>query len=121
MTTQEVANRLVELCRQGKGDQAQQELYAPNIVSNEPQGTPNAKVEGLEAVQAKGQQWYSMLEEFHGSEVSDPLVAGDHFTITMKNDVTFKQGGRIKIEEVCVYQVKDGKVVWEQFHYNVPG
>ena len=32
MTTQDVANRLVALCRVGKNDQAVKELYAPDIV-----------------------------------------------------------------------------------------
>ena len=33
MTTQEVANRLVELCRTGQILQAQEELYGETIVS----------------------------------------------------------------------------------------
>lgn len=41
MTTQEIANRLVELCKIGQNDAAMQELYAADIVSIEPAGTPN--------------------------------------------------------------------------------
>ena len=36
MTTQEVANRLVELCRIGQIDQAQAELFADDATSIEP-------------------------------------------------------------------------------------
>lgn len=55
MTTQEVANRLVELCREGKHEQAIKELYAPDIVSVEAEGTPNRIVKGLEAIAEKVQ------------------------------------------------------------------
>ena len=46
MNTQEVANRLVELCRQGKNEDAINELYADNIISREPAGTPMEHTEG---------------------------------------------------------------------------
>ncbi|MFM9653791.1 SnoaL-like domain-containing protein [Streptomyces galilaeus] len=32
-------------------------------------------------------------------------------------DATFKDRGRMTIEEVCVYQVADGKITLEQFFY----
>jgi len=35
----------------------------------------------------------------------------------MGMDVTMKGMGRVKMEEVCVYKVKDGKVVSEQFFF----
>jgi len=37
MTTQEVANRLIELCRKGQILEAQQELFADNVTSTEPE------------------------------------------------------------------------------------
>ena len=117
MTTQEVADRLVGLCRQGQFSQAIQELYSQNIVSLEPEGDPAPRLEGLEAVIAKGQKFYEGVEEFHGNEVSDPVVAENFFSCTMKMDVTFKGMPRMTIEEVCVYEVNDGKIVKEQFFF----
>jgi len=73
----------------------------------------------MEAIKAKGQQWEAMVEEVHGGEISDPIVAGNYFSISMKNDITFKGMGRQKIEEVCVYEVQNGKVVTEQFFYPI--
>jgi limonene-1,2-epoxide hydrolase len=35
--------------------------------------------------------------------------------MTLAMDVTMKGQGRMKIEEVCVYEVKDDKIVSEQF------
>ncbi len=120
MNTQQVANRLVELCRQGENMQALKELYADNIVSTEMSGVPNAVVSGKEAVTKKSQEWYATVEEFHGNEISNPVVAGNHFTCSMKLDCTFKGQGRTKIEEVCVYEVDNGKITQEQFFYAMP-
>ena len=121
MTVQEIANQLVTLCNQGKFDKAVQELYSPNIVSIEPPGAGfTERIEGLEAYHEKGKQWNSMLEAFHGSEMSEPVVAGQFFTLKMAMDVTYKGGKREKSEEICLYQVKDGKIVQEQFFYDMP-
>ncbi|WP_274474617.1 nuclear transport factor 2 family protein [Mangrovimonas aestuarii] len=119
MNTQEVANRLVSLCREGKNMQALEELYSDNIVSKEMSWMPGEVVaEGKEAVTKKSQEWYQNVEEYHGGTVSDPLVAGNHFSCTMDMDVTFKDRGRQQMQEVCVYEVKDGKIVNEQFFYS---
>ena len=118
MTTAEVANQLVELCRQGKIDEVQETLFADNaqsIEANEMMGPK--EVTGLEAIKAKSIAFQSGVEEFHGAIISDPIVAGNSFAITWAMDATFKGRGRMTIEEVCVYQVKDGKVTLEQFFY----
>jgi len=120
MTTKDVANRLVELCRTGRWDLAQAELYHPECESIEPKGAPMEYIKGMEAIKQKGEHWGSMVEEMHGAEVSDPIVAGDFFTISMVMDVTYKGAPRKKDPELCVYEVKDGKVIKEQFFYPSP-
>jgi hypothetical protein len=40
MTTTEIAERLVALCRENKYEQAQTELYSDDAVSIEPEGSP---------------------------------------------------------------------------------
>lgn len=121
MTTQEVANKLVEYCRTGKTDNAYKELYSQNTVSIEMDGAPGftPRVEGMEAIMAKGEKWNSMVEEFYGMEVSDPIVAGDHFTCKMVMDIKMKGRERAKDEELALYKVKDGKIVHEQFFYAI--
>jgi hypothetical protein len=48
--------------------------------------------------------------------VSQPLIAGNAFTLTLDMDVTMKGKGRMHMEELCVYEVnKDGKIASEQF------
>lgn len=117
MNTEQVASRLVELCRIGENMQAVNELYADAVVSKEMPGAPNELCSGKDAVTKKSQDWYASVEEFHGGQISDPIVAGDHFTVKMEMDCTFKGQGRMQIEEVCVYQVNNGQIIEEQFFY----
>lgn len=117
MSMQQVASRLAELCRKGQFEAAQRELFADDAVSIEPQGTPEfpRETKGLGAIIEKGHKWEKMVEQVHGCEASTPLVAGSSIAMTLAMDVTMKGRGRTKIEEVCVYQVKDGKISSEQF------
>lgn len=119
MTTQEVANRLVQLCREGKYQECINELYSPEIVSIEPEGGPwDTRVQGFDALAQKGKEWEAMVETFHSGEISDPIVAENFFSITMKSKVTMKgMDHPINMDEVCVYEVNNGKVVKEQFFY----
>jgi hypothetical protein len=117
MTTEQVAHRLVELWRQGKMFEAQQELYSTDVVSIEPEGTPMPLTKGLEAVTAKGKQFAAAIIERHGGACGDPIVAGIFFSLTGFIDATFKDRGRMQINEICVYGVKDGKILSEQFFY----
>src|SRR6202165_2360597 len=121
MTTQEVADKLVKMCSHGQFAEATEALYSPDVVSMEagapPEGSREAK--GLAAVKAKG-EWWAANHEVHSVAVEGPLVAGSHFAVTFKLDVTFKpQSKRFTMDEVAVYKVVDGKIVYEEFFYNM--
>jgi hypothetical protein len=117
MTTKEIAERLVALCRQGNFETAQKELYAEDAINIEPYGTPAFAKEtrGLKAILEKGQKFAAMIEQVHGLVVSEPLVAGSSFACAMQLDLTIKGHGRMTLDELCIYEVKDGKIVSEQF------
>lgn len=121
MTTQEVADQLVKLCREGKFSEAVASLYAEDIVSMEAGAPPGQSREskGLAAVKAKG-EWWQANHEVHAAIIEGPLVAGSHFAVIFKFDVTMKaQNKRMKMEEVAVYKVHQGKVVYEEFFYDM--
>lgn len=117
MTTSEIADRLAALCRKGDFETAQNELFAENAVSIEPEASPAfaKEIKGLQAIKEKGKKWNEMVKETHEISVSDPLIAANSFTFTMRMNVTMKEGGQMDITELCVYLVKDGKIVAEQF------
>ena len=117
MTTKEVADRLVELCKKGDFETAQSELFAEDVVSIEPYSTPefDKETKGKKAIKEKGEKWNTMVAEVHNMDVSDALVATNSFACTMRMHVTMKEKGKMDMTELCVYEVKDGKIVSEQF------
>jgi hypothetical protein len=118
MATQEIADRLVTLCRKGEFEAAQKELFAPDAVSIEPEATPDfaKETKGLKAIIEKGHKITSMVEEIHSMALSEPLVAGSAFACTLQMDATMKGRGRVNMSEICVYETEDGKIVSERFH-----
>jgi hypothetical protein len=120
MTTQDIANRLYELCKGGQYEQAQEELYADDAVSIEPVGSPGPQsVKGREEIIKKGEQFRDSIEELHGGDVTAPIVVGNHIALGITLEATFKGMGRNTMEEIAVYEVKDGKIVKEQFFYSM--
>ncbi|UAY53463.1 SnoaL-like domain-containing protein [Ferruginibacter albus] len=117
MTTKEIANRLVVLCKSGDFDKPQKELFAQDAVSIEPHATPafEKETKGLKAIEEKGKKWHDMVKELHSIDVSDPVVAGNSFACSMHMDVTMQNGERMDMNELCVYKVKDGKIIEEEF------
>ena len=118
MTTKEVAERLSQLFKENKWKEAQDELFSEDAESIEPpyaQGLQTVK--GLDAIRKKADDFNNMVEEVHGGWVGEPIVGGNFISVAMGMDCTMKGMGRMNMEEICVYQVKDGKIVKEQFFY----
>ena len=117
MTTQEIANRLVELCRKGDFEKAQNDLLADDAISIEQEASPafEKETKGKAAIKEKGKKWNSMVEEMKGITLSDPIVAGNSFALTMHMNVVMKERGPMDMTELCVYKVKDDKIVSEEF------
>jgi hypothetical protein len=122
----QVARKLVELCKAGKNLDAVNMLYAPNVVSIEPQGdeTMPARMEGLDAVRKKN-QWWLDNHTIHSHEVLGPWPHGDRFIVLFRYDVTGTggkmKGMRMKLEETGLYTVTNGKITKEEFFYAMPG
>jgi ketosteroid isomerase-like protein len=118
MTTQEVATRFNELAQTGQWNLIHDELYGENAVSIEPAHAQGLQsVEGIAAIRKKGEEFQGMVEEMHGGYTGVPTVAGTHFSVAMGMDVTMKGMGRMQMDEIAVYEVKDGKIVKEQFFF----
>lgn len=119
MTTKEIATRLAELCGKGEFETAQKELYAQDAISVEPNAdTGFAKeTKGLDAIIEKGKQFEGMVEAVHSCSTSAPMITDNAFAFTLHMDITMKGRGRTQMDEICVYEVKDGKVISEHFFY----
>ena len=118
MTIQQIADRLVELCRNQQTTQAYKELFAPNATSHEMPGVPMGDISGLDALIAKSEAYDEGLT-VHAIEATEPLVYQQYFSVGMGIDVTRKNGQRVQEHEMCVYEVRDGKIVSERFIYSM--
>lgn len=118
LTTTEVAAKFLEMCRQDKFYEVQTELYADNCISVEandlmlPQFT-----EGLDGIRQKARMFEAAVEHVHERIISEPVVGGNHFTVSWSADITFKERGRVTMAQICVFKVHEGKIVLEQFFY----
>jgi SnoaL-like domain len=117
MNTEQVAQKVVELCRRRAWKEAIDTLYADEIVSVEafnPHGGPT-ETRGIQGVRAKADWWTNSMQ-VHNQKVSEPFVAHDRFVVRFDVDVTEKESKkRFQMSEVGVYTVKDGKIVREEF------
>jgi len=122
----DIGKKLVELCRQGKGLEAVETLYGPNIVSIEAHESPSfpARIEGIVAVKEKNERWYGN-NVVHKADIRGPWPQGDRFIVSSTYEFTSKSGPmagkRTTFEEAAIYTVKNGKIVQEEFFYEMPG
>ena len=120
MSTAEIANDLVDLCRQGKNMEAVDKYYSNDVVSLESTSAPGmpAEMKGLDAIRAKN-QWWLENHEVHSGEANGPYVGENQFAVEFNYDVTQKGSGkRFQMNEMGLYTVANGKIVHEHFFYN---
>ncbi|MBO9204790.1 MULTISPECIES: SnoaL-like domain-containing protein [Niastella] len=121
MTTQETAARYHELANQRNFIEIQDTLYDENVVCEEPEKAASMGMaiftNGREAIKAKGVARRATIETVHSYSCSEPIVAGEFFSVVLKQEITFKGKPRMALEEIGIFQVKNGMVIKEQFFY----
>jgi hypothetical protein len=126
MDTTQVANRLTQLCNQGKYQEAMQELYADDarhVEAMEMPGSPYKRVmQGKKELLQMSDHW-SKTTKVHSASCGAPLVNGDQFLCEMKMSCTSSEGPmagqRMDMNETCLYTVKDGKIAEAKFFYGM--
>jgi ketosteroid isomerase-like protein len=121
MNTLEIGQKMVELCREGKNDEAIKTLFSKDIVSVEAGAPPgqDATTKGMEAVLGKG-KWWVDNHIVHDAKAEGPWPNGDKFIVRFTYDVTFKpENKRFTMDEAALYTVANGKVVKEEFFYTM--
>ena len=118
MTTREVASRFNELAQQEKWFEIQDELFSGDVRSVDPPNSPYfGYAEGKNSVRKKGEDWVKRIEAAHRLSTTEPVVGANHFAVGREVDITVQGFGRIQINEIMLYEVKDGQIVSEQFFY----
>ena len=123
MSAMEIGKQLVELCNAGKDDEVVDRYYDAKIVSIEGQGSDEmpARMEGIEAIRGKHAWWYDN-HEIHSTRAAGPFSGhrDDQFAVLLEMDITNKPSGqRMQMSEVALYTVAGGKIVQEEFLYQV--
>ncbi|WP_439555185.1 SnoaL-like domain-containing protein [Dyadobacter sp.] len=120
MTTAQVAERYYELIKLHQYEQIQNELYSHDAVSIEPENDSNLPlvIEGLAALKEKEALFFSQVDEMFGSYMSEIVVSTFFFSMMTGMDVKMKGKQRKNKEQICVFEVRDGKIVKEQFFYD---
>ncbi|HEY8780423.1 MAG TPA: SnoaL-like domain-containing protein [Mucilaginibacter sp.] len=112
-TITEIANRLSSLCTEQRFIEAYNELFSEHAESIDPI-YKNEALKGLGHLIERERQFLSSTE-IHDINVSEPLYAGNYFSVVISMDFTVKGQERKKMEELCVYKVEYGKIVSQQF------
>jgi uncharacterized protein YndB with AHSA1/START domain len=117
-TTHEVAARFNELSRQEKWFEIQDELFSNDVKSIDPAHSPYfGYAEGKLAVRKKGEDWVKRITAAYRLHTTDPVIAGNHFAVGREVDIEVEGFGRVQLNEIMLYEVKNGKIVSEQFFY----
>ena len=119
MTLQEIAEELVAGCREHRERANLARLYAPDAVSVEAMDMGNGReTKGLAGIDGK-HQWWEDNHTVTGGEVEGPFRHGDdRFAVIFAMQGSSKADGKaFDMTEVGIYQVKDGKIVREEFFY----
>jgi hypothetical protein len=118
MTTHEIASRFNELAKQEKWFDIQDELFSDNVRSIDPPDSPYfGYAEGKDAVRKKGEEFGKKIEAVHRTYTTEPVVGGNHFAVGREVDITLQELGRIQLNQIMLYEVKDGQIVVEKFLY----
>jgi ketosteroid isomerase-like protein len=122
MSVHEVAKKLVQFCKENKSLESINTLYSPDIVSIEAGAPPGKErvTRGIEGVRGK-HAWWTENHIVHSAEVQGPYPHGDDkFAVRFTYDITLKAANkRFTMDEIAVFEVKDDKVVKEEFFYQM--
>lgn len=118
LTIQEVVNRFNELAKQEKWFEIQDELFSEDVKSTDPANSPYfGYAEGKAAVRKKGEDFIKTIQDFHGAHTTEPVIGGNYFSVGREVDITVQEFGRIQINQIMLYEVRNGQIISEQFFY----
>ena len=75
---------------------------------------------GLANVRKKA-EWWNANHTIHSATTTGPYASVEKFAVVFTLDVTHKPSGkRHQMSEVAVYTVQNGKIIHEEFLYQMP-
>ena len=115
MTYQEKATDIYNMIGQGQLLDAFEKYYHENVTMVEPMGSREGKV----ACREYELQFLNNVQEFHGLDVKNIGSNEDAKTSFVESsmEITFKDGNRVKMDQVAVQRWEGDQIFEERFYY----
>ena len=125
MSIMEIGQQLVAAANAGQEAEAEfvNKYYADDIVSIEGgEGSEEmpSRLQGIDAIRGKHEWWFS-TNTVHSTQAQGPYIGhrDDQFVVHYVLDTTPPDGERSQMAEVGLYTVADGKIVQEEYLYQM--
>src|SRR5947209_7873998 len=112
-TIAEITNRLASLLNELKFVEAYSELFSEHAESIDPI-YKNEPLKGLAGL-IEREKAFLASTEIHDFKMSEPIFAGNYFSVVISMDFTRSGQERQKMEELAIYKVENGKIVSQRF------
>ena len=73
----------------------------------------------ISLVAEENHRFLDTLEKIHRTDYSEVQFAGNYFSVVLSMDIEFKKHGIRSLDEICIYQVENEKIIFEQFFRNL--
>jgi hypothetical protein len=115
MTTIEIAKTLYRNTSAGN-HALNYELFSPDAISYEDVSDPETReTKGLKNIMARCNKFIETVEKETVIAITEPLVAGNNIVYKLTIAFELKDKTSFTLEELCLYKVKDGKIVYEEY------
>jgi hypothetical protein len=114
-TIHEIANGLKEMLSEQKFVEAYKLLFSDDAESIDPLNTSGQPLKGLTTLLDREKDFLSRITAINKITLSDPIIAGSYFTMSLKMSFEVQDQGHMEVEEICLYKVKNGKIISQQF------
>lgn len=94
---------------------AYQLLFSEDAESIDPLNTSGQPLKGLATLIEREKDFLSRIVAINKITLSDPIIAGSYFTLSLMMSFEVEGQGHMDVEEICLYKVKNGKIISQQF------
>jgi hypothetical protein len=113
----QIADFFIEKYKSDKPE-SKYELYSKDCKSTEkPVFGKKYQIIGLNKIKHKNKKFYKQFKIINNKKISKPLIGESGFAVSIELNGLDNKDNKIKIKEICVFVVKDYKIIEENFFY----
>lgn len=115
-TTVDIATQLIKLLRNCQFVTAYEELFTDDAISIDPLKPDLSPVKGLPRL-IEFEKAFLSKAKIQSVDVSEPIISGAYFATRLSMQVII-ESANVPFEELCIYEVRNEKIVSQQFFIN---